>query len=191
MPKEILQLVTVLHPGDIIAPIGLGDLRDWPYLTKSRAERSAIQQKLAGDRNLQGTPRYVPGRVIVDYGEPDGRNHGSYYIRAAQLVQYLSEPRLLFMPDNKPRFRWKLEFRHSWQADPQGAMSADQLHALLNEISKATLIVKAIWSNRSLAQNSSSQIGVNLVLVPVKSVFDAQEGSFRFERSDGKVWIEW
>jgi hypothetical protein len=181
----------MLHPGDLIAPVGLGDLRDWPHLTKSRVARSALQQKLASNRRLQGTPRHVPGSVIVDYGEPDGRNHGSYYIHAAELAAYLAEPRLIYMPDNKPRFRWKLEFRQSWQADPEGAMAPGQREALLQEIAKATLIVKAIWSNQPLAPNAPVQVGVNLVLVPVKSVLDAQEGSFRFERSEGKVWITW
>jgi hypothetical protein len=181
-----LQLVTVLHPGDFIE-----NLRQWPHLVKSRAARSALQQKLAENRNLEGKPRYVPGTVIVDYGEPDGRNQGSYFIRAAHLVEFLADPRLLFMPDNKPRFRWKLEFRHSWQDDPQAAMNDEQRQALLSEISKATLIVKALWQNQSLAPNAPLQIGVNLVLVPVKNVLDAQEGSFRFERSGGSVWIEW
>jgi hypothetical protein len=67
----------------------------------------------------------------------------------------------------------------------------DQKASLLKEISRLMLLVKALWLNRPLAPNSTDEVGVNLVLIPLKTVRDAQEASLRFEWLEGMVWIKW
>ena len=193
MPKEVLHLVTILHPKDIIVPVGLGDLHNVPHLTKSSVERSANQERLAGVLQLRPTVRYVPGGTILDFGKPDPKNQGSYYIRGTLLAPYLSEPRLLYSPDRDKRYKWKIEFRNSWSGPDasDGKLSPNQSKSLLEGISRSTLLLKALWLNPPLTPDSTDKVLVNLVLVPLKNANDAQEVRLRLSRSDERVWIEW
>jgi hypothetical protein len=186
-------MVTLLHPNDFIVAAGLGGLRSLPYLTKSRAERNANQKKLAEVRKLVPKVRYVPGvGTMLDFGDPDPEMKKEiYYIQGAALAPYLNEPRLLFLPDEPiPRFKWKVEFRSSW-SDPQAQLADDQARALVSEVSKSLLRVKALWLNQPFDSNATERVRVNLVLGPLKNAEDHVEVKPRFERLDGRLWIEW
>jgi hypothetical protein len=193
MPTEVLHIVTLLHPNDFIAAAGMGGLRSLPYLTKSRTERNAVQKKLAEALELVPKVRYVPGvGTMLDFGKPDPEmKKEMYYIQGACLGPYLNEPRLLYFPDEpNPRFKWKAEFRSSW-SDEQAKLADHDATALVGQISRSLLRVKALWLNRPFDPNATEKVRVNLVLGPLKNAEDHVEVKPCFKRLDGRVWIEW
>jgi hypothetical protein len=182
MPQMIVGLVTIFHVDDYIASI-----RSLPHLETTRSKLNASLSRLEEDGLVRRRPE--------EPGSPTGlpiKHLRKKFLAGNAIAQYLAEPRIIHIPDEKPpKAKWKAEFKRNWPDDSTKLPSDIQAN-LVTAICGAMLQIVAVWRNPTVDTDKyANATWLNVVLSATKAPNAHPCELIRFFQQKGELWAEW
>lgn len=183
--SEIVGLVTVYHVERVLPAV-----RHLPFIERSRSTQAFGLQKLERDGTV---------KLKNDYRDAPFRDSGHElkqfrrkYLRGAVLAQYLAEPRIVFVPDERPpKAKWKAEFRKEWPNSNGFLPTPDREH-LIAEIGSNTLQIAGVWRNPTVDREKFEEpFWLNVVLACCTQPTIDASGLLAFEMRGQDLWAKW
>jgi len=155
--------------------------------------QSPPEEQLRGLKRLEEDGRVTlkPG-VSGPFSGVEIRRFGRKLLSGSSLAPVLAEPRIIYVPDERPpKAKWKVEFRRDWP-DTQEALSTTLSERLLDGIRHSRLDITGLWVNPTVdfvkfATPDWANLMVSAMLVPRTG----PEALLRFYRLGSDVWVAW